>query len=90
MLLTAHSPPTHTHIWQVLFKDLDGTLTGLDGGGWVTADSELYPPQYCTKSIPEFSVNTAVPGSRCTPDVYFLRMAWNRAEPLVWVGNKLV
>ena len=69
---------------QVLFHDLDGSLSG-EVGGWVTPDSGLHPLQHCTKSVPEFSVNNNVPGTVCTADVYLLRMAWNNARPLVSV-----
>lgn len=68
---------------QVLYYDLDGTLTG-SVGGWATPNSELHPPQHCTKSIPEFSLNPIHPGTVCTRDVHFLRMALNQATPLVW------
>ena len=71
---------------QVLYRDLDGTLTG-HAGGWATPDSNLHPPQHCTKSVPEFSLNPSFPGTVCTSDVYFLRMAWNQATPLVWNWN---
>ncbi len=73
---------------QVLFHDLDGSLSG-EVGGWVLPDSGLHPPQYCTKSVPEFSVNEAVPGTVCTSDVYILRMAWNSAVPLVSIYSVL-
>ena len=46
-------------------------------------DSNLHPPKFCTKSIPEFSVNQNVPGTVCSSDIYMLRMAWNAAKPLV-------
>lgn len=69
---------------QVLFKDLDGTLTGLNNGGWVLPSSELVPPELCTKSVPAFSVNNSVVnGTVCSSEINFLRMAWNGAEPLV-------
>ena len=68
----------------MLYKDLDGTLTGLDGGGWVLPNSDLVPPDFCTASVPEFSLNSTVKnGTVCSRHVNFLRMAWNRAEPLV-------
>ena len=81
----SHHPP----IPQVLYQDLDGTLTGMDGGGWVTPNSGLHPPEYCTKSVPQLSVNPDFPGTMCTPDVYFLRMAWNVAQPLVRIRTQL-
>ena len=69
---------------QVLYRDLDGTLTGQPGGGWVLPNSDLAPPQHCARSVPEFSVNSTVAnGTVCSSDVNFLRMAWNRAQPLV-------
>lgn len=43
----------------------------------------LLPTEYCTKDKAEFSVNPSVTGTVCTSDVYLLRMAWNKAEPLV-------
>lgn len=72
----------HTLFIQVLFRDLDGTLSG-NKGGWVTPNSGLHPPDYCTKSLAEYSVNPNVPGTVCTSDIYLLRMAWNNAQPLV-------
>ena len=45
-------------------------------------DSSLHPSSSCNLSVPEFSVGS-FGGAVCTSDVYFLRMAWNRAEPLV-------
>ena len=78
--------PAHFHKneqTQVLYKDLDGTLTGLDGGGWALPNSELVPPELCTASVPAFSNYTAINGTICSREVNFLRMAWNRAEPLV-------
>ena len=72
---------------QVLYRDLDGSLTGQSSPAWVLPDSGLLPPQYCTKSVPEFSLNAALGGSRCTDDVYFLRMAWNAAQPHVHIYN---
>ena len=69
---------------QVLFKDLDGTLTGLNNGGWALPNSELVAPEFCTKSVPAFSVNNSViNGTVCNSEINLLRMAWNRAEPLV-------
>lgn len=68
---------------QVLFKDLDGTLAGVPGG-WVTPSNGLLPLEYCQQR-PEYSLNAAVPGSVCTDDAQLLRLAWNRAEPLVSV-----
>ena len=76
-------PPYDLTNTQVLYKDLDGTLTGLDGGGWALPNSELVPPELCTASVPAFSNYTAINGSVCSREVNFLRMAWNRAEPLV-------
>ena len=70
------------YILQVLFRDLDGTLTGLADGGWVTPNSGLHPPDHCTPSVPEFSIG-GFNGSMCTSDVYFIRMAWNQATPTV-------
>ena len=47
-------------------------------------DSPLVPDAHCTVSVPEFSGNsTSFNGTMCTNEVQFLRMAWNRAEPLV-------
>ena len=67
----------------MLFKDLDGTLTGLSNGGWALPNSELVSPE-CTKSVPAFSVNNSViNGTVCSSEINLLRMAWNRAEPLV-------
>lgn len=34
-------------------------------------------------SVPDFSVNPTVGGATCTSNVYFLRLAWNNAQPLV-------
>ena len=59
---------------------MDGSLTG-HVGGWVTPSSELHPPQYCNRSVMQFSVG--FPGSVCTSEVYFLRLAWNQVQPLV-------
>jgi len=64
-----------------LYWDIDGSLTG-HIGGWVTPSSELHPPQYCNQSVMPFSVGS-FPGSVCTSDVYFLRLAWNQVQPLV-------
>jgi plastocyanin len=65
---------------EVLFKDLDGTLAGVPGG-WVTPSNGLLPPNHCEQR-PEYSLNSAVPGSVCTQDVQPLRLAWNNAQPL--------
>ena len=68
----------------MLYKDLDGTLTGLSNGGWVLPNSQLVPPEFCTQSIPAFSVNNSViNGTVCSSEINFLRLAWNGAEPLV-------
>ena len=67
---------------QVLFRDLDGSLSGVIGG-WVTPNSGLHPSHSCTKSVPEFSVNINFPGTVCGSDVYLLRLSWNRVEPFV-------
>ena len=67
---------------QVLFRDLDGSLSGVVGG-WVTPNSGLHPSHSCTKSVPEFSVNINFPGTVCESDVYLLRLSWNRVEPFV-------
>ena len=69
---------------QVLFRDLDGSLTGHPEGGWVLPDSALLPPTHCSLSVPEFSGNSQVGGASCTSNVYFLRLAWNQAQPRVW------
>ena len=79
----------------MLFKDLDGTLTGLSNGGWVLPDSELVPPEFCTKSVPAFSVNSSViNGTVCSSEINLLRLAWNGAEPLVsaylWICEELI
>lgn len=69
---------------QVLFRDLDGSLTGLPGGGWVVPDSPLVPDLHCNLSVPEFSGNSSsFNGTVCSSEVHFVRMAWNRAEPMV-------
>lgn len=68
---------------EVLYWDEDGSLSGVQGG-WVVPNSGLHPPQYCNQSVPELSAGT-YDGTLCTSDVYFLRMAWNRAQPLVRV-----
>lgn len=61
---------------EVLYRDVDGTLTGQPGGGWVLPNSDLAPPQHCARSVPEFSVNSTVAnGTVCSSDVNFLRMA---------------
>lgn len=70
----------------MLFHDLDGSLSGQANEGWVLPDSNLHPPEYCTKSVPEFSVNKATPGSVCSSEVYFVRMAWNQATPIVRIS----
>ncbi len=69
-------------IIQVLYHDLDGTLTG-HAGGWATPNSDLHPPAYCIASVPEFSVNDSYHGTICSSDVYFMRMAWNDSKPQV-------
>lgn len=69
---------------QVLYRDLDGSLTGLAGGGWVVPDSPLVPDVLCTPSVSEFSGSSlSYNGTVCSNDVRFLRMAWNQAMPLV-------
>ena len=60
---------------------MDGSLTG-HVGGWVTPSSELHPPQYCNQLVMPFSVGS-FPGSVCTSEVYFIRLAWNQVRPLV-------
>ena len=72
---------------QAMFRDLDGSLTGLEAGAWVLPDSGLHPHQHCIQSVPEFSVNPNFGGSACSSEVYFLRMSWNNAEPEVSEGE---
>ncbi len=70
--------------FKVLYRDLDGTLTGLPGGGWIVPDSGLVPDDHCTLSVPAFSGNSmSFNGTVCNDEVKFLRMAWNNAMPLV-------
>ncbi len=65
----------------MLYVDLDGTLTGLPGGGLVMPDSPLVPPQHCTQSVPAFSgTSSSHNGIVCDSNTYFLRVAWNEAE----------
>ena len=66
-----------------MFRDLDGSLTGLEAGAWVLPDSGLHPHEHCTLSVSEFSVNPNFGGSVCSNEVYFLRISWNNAEPRV-------
>ena len=74
-------------ILQVLYRDLDGSLTGRPGGGWVVPDSALVPSQFCELSVPAFSNrHSNSNGTVCTSQVRFLRMAWNSALPTVQFG----
>ena len=69
---------------QVLYVDMDGSLTDQPGGGWVMPNSPLVPPQHCRSSIPEFSGNhSSHNGTVCSAAVNFLRVSWNQAQPLV-------
>lgn len=65
---------------QVLYRDLDGSLTGIPGG-WVVPNSSLVPDAHCTLSVAAFS--SSFNGTVCNAQVQFLRMAWNQAMPLV-------
>lgn len=80
-----HKNITMFYFHKVLYRDLDGSLTGLPGGGWVVPNSPLLPDSLCTPSLPVFSAGT-FNGSVCDGGVHFLRMAWNQAEPLVSKG----
>ena len=65
--------------FQVLFRDLDGTLGG-NVGGWVLPTSGIVPPNHCTQL---HSLSLGFNGTSCTNDIYFVRLSWNSAEPKV-------
>eukprot|EP00117_Sycon_ciliatum_P037364 scpid335/ scgid27970/ Fibrocystin-L; Polycystic kidney and hepatic disease 1-like protein 1 len=72
--------------YEVLFKDLDGSLTGIVGGTMLPLNG-LLPPDKCNLDVPEASLGS-VPGAICGADVRFVRMAFNRVTPLTTFSGR--
>ena len=74
---------------EVVYVDIDGTFTGNEPGSIVVPNSNILPSDLCNFSVPEFSLNSVVPGAVCSPKVKMLRLAWNDVNPRVTFEDKL-
>ena len=74
---------------EVVYIDIDGTFTGNEPGSIVVPNSNILPHDLCNFSVPEFSVNSAVPGAVCSPQVKMLRLSWNDVNPIVTYEDKI-
>ncbi len=75
------SPQRATWPWEhaAMYRDVDGSLSGVLGG-WVMAQSALFPPNECVFGADVWSVGT-VPGAVCDGSRSYRRLAFNKVQP---------